>query len=41
MRKALVGSIGKVVEQTATELVRAVPLERWAARRDAAPKPVK
>ena len=41
MRKALVGSIGKVVEQTATELVRAVPLERWARAAMPAPQPVK
>lgn len=37
MRKALVGAVGKAVEQTATELVRAVPLERWA--RAAMPTP--
>jgi len=30
MHKALVGAVGRTVEQTATELVRAVPLERWA-----------
>jgi len=30
MHKALVGAVGRAVEQTATELVRAVPLERWA-----------
>jgi len=41
LRKALVGSIGKVVEQTATELVRAVPLERWARAAMPAPHPVK
>jgi len=41
MRKALVGAIGKVVEQTATELVRAVPLERWARAAMPAPHPVK
>ncbi|PYN86631.1 MAG: hypothetical protein DMD87_19655 [Candidatus Rokuibacteriota bacterium] len=40
-RKALVASIGKVVEQTATELVRAVPLERWARAAMPAPQPVK
>ena len=41
MRKALVGAIGKVVEQTAAELVRAVPLERWARAAMPAPQPVK
>jgi hypothetical protein len=41
MRKALVGAIGKVVEQTAVELVRAVPLERWARAAMPTPQPVK
>jgi len=41
MRKALVASIGKAVEQTAAELVRAVPLERWARAAMPAPQPVK
>jgi len=41
MRKALVGSIGKAVEQTVTELVRAVPLDRWARAAMPAPQPVK
>jgi hypothetical protein len=41
MRKALVGAIGKAVEQTVTELVRAVPLERWARAAMPAPQPVK
>jgi Domain of unknown function (DUF4124) len=41
MRKAMVGAIGKVVEQTAAELVRAVPLERWARAAMPAPQPVK
>jgi Domain of unknown function (DUF4124) len=41
MRKALVGSIGKAVEQAAAELVRAVPLERWARAAMPAPQPVK
>jgi len=41
MRKALVGSIGKAVEQTVAELVRAVPLERWARAAMPAPQPVK
>jgi len=41
MRRALVGAIGKAVEQTATELVRAVPLERWARAAMPAPQPVK
>ncbi len=41
MRKALVGAIGKAVEQTTAELVRAVPLERWARAAMPAPQPVK
>lgn len=41
MRKALVEAIGKAVEQTVTELVRAVPLERWARAAMPAPQPVK
>ena len=41
MRRALVGAIGKAVEQTASELVRAVPLERWARAAMPAPQPVK
>jgi hypothetical protein len=41
MRKALVGAIGKAVEQTVTELVRAVPLDRWARAAMPAPQPVK
>jgi len=41
MRKALVGALGRAVEQTATELVRAVPLERWARAAMPAPHPVK
>lgn len=41
MRKALVGAIGKAVEQTGSELVRAVPLERWARAAMPAPQPVK
>ena len=41
MRKALVGALGRAVEQTATELVRAVPLERWARAAMPAPQPVK
>jgi Domain of unknown function (DUF4124) len=41
MRKALVGAIGKAVEQTVTELVRAVPLDRWARAAMPAPLPVK
>ena len=41
MRKALVGAIGKAVEQTVTELVRAVPLDRWARAAMPAPHPVK
>jgi len=41
LRRALVGSIGKAVEQAATELVRAVPLERWARAAMPAPRQVK
>jgi hypothetical protein len=41
MRKALIAALGKAVEQTATELVRAVPLERWARAAMPAPQPVK
>ncbi|HYS16069.1 MAG TPA: DUF4124 domain-containing protein [Candidatus Binatia bacterium] len=41
MRKALVSALGKAVEQTAAELVRAVPLERWARAAMPAPPPVK
>jgi Domain of unknown function (DUF4124) len=41
MRKALVGAIGKAVEQTVTALVRAVPLDRWARAAMPAPQPVK
>ena len=41
MRKSLVGAIGRAVEQTAAELVRAVPLERWARAATPAPQPVK
>ena len=41
MRKALISAIGKAVEQAATELVRAVPLERWARAAMPAPQPVK
>ena len=41
MRKALVGAIGRAVEQTVTDLVRAVPLERWARAAMPAPQPVK
>ena len=41
MRKALVSALGRTVEQTATEMVRAVPLERWAAAATPAPQQVK
>jgi hypothetical protein len=41
MRKALVGALGKAVEQTATELVRAVPIERWARAATPASQAVK
>ena len=41
MRKSLVAALGKAVEQTAAELVRAVPLERWARAATSAPLAVK
>lgn len=41
MRKSLVAAFGKAVEQTAAELVRAVPLERWARAATSAPLAVK
>ena len=41
MRKALIGAIGKAVEQTTASLVRAVPMERWARAAMPAPQPVK
>jgi hypothetical protein len=41
MRKALVSAVGKAVEQTVSELVRAVPLERWARAAMPALQPVK
>jgi len=41
MRKAMVSALGRAVEQTAAELVRAVPLDRWARAATPAPQPVK
>ena len=41
MRKALVSALGKAVEQTSAELVRTVPLERWARAAMSAPPPLK
>jgi len=41
MRKAMVNALGKAVEQTAAELVRAVPLDRWARAATPAPQQVK
>ncbi len=41
MRKAMVSALGRAVEQTAAELVRAVPVDRWARATTAAPQPVK
>jgi Domain of unknown function (DUF4124) len=41
MRKATVSALGRAVEQTATEMVRAVPLERWAHAATPAPQQVK
>jgi len=41
MRKAMVSALGRAVEQTAAELVRAVPLDRWARAATLAPQPVK
>ena len=40
-RKAMVSALGRAVEQTAAELVRAVPLDRWARAATSAPQPVK
>jgi hypothetical protein len=41
MRKSLVAALGKAVEQSAAELIRAVPLERWARAATLAPLAVK
>ena len=41
MRKAMVSALGRAVEQTAAELVRAVPPDRWARAATPAPQPVK
>ena len=41
MRKSLVAALGKAVEQTAAELVRVIPLERWARAVTPAPHAVK
>jgi hypothetical protein len=41
MRKSLVAALGKAVEQTAAELVRVIPLERWARAATPAPHAVK
>jgi len=41
MRKAMVNALGKAVEQTAAELVRAVPLDRWARAATPAPQQAK
>jgi uncharacterized protein DUF4124 len=41
MHKALISAVGRIVEQTATELVRAVPVERWARAAQPAPKSVR
>jgi hypothetical protein len=41
MRKAIVSALGRTVEQTAAELVRAVPLDRWARAATLVPQPVK
>lgn len=41
MHKALVSAVGRIVEQTATELVRAVPVERWARAAQPAPQAVR
>lgn len=41
IHKALVSAVGRAIEQTTTELVRAVPVERWARAVQPAPKAVK
>jgi hypothetical protein len=41
MRKAMVSALGRAVEQTATEMVRAVPLENWAHAATPAPQQVR
>jgi uncharacterized protein DUF4124 len=41
MHKALISAVGRIVEQTATELVRAVPVERWARAAQPAPQAVR
>jgi hypothetical protein len=41
MHRALVSAVGRAVEQTATELVRAVPVERWARAAQPAPQAVR
>ena len=41
MHKAMASAVGRAVEQTATELVRAVPVERWARAAQAAPQAVR
>ena len=41
MRKAMISAVGRTIEQTTTELVRAVPIERWAQAAKPAPQAVK
>jgi Domain of unknown function (DUF4124) len=41
MHKAMASAVGRAVEQTATELVRAVPVERWARAAQPAPQAVR
>ena len=41
MRKATVSALGPAIEQATTEMVRAVPLERWAHAATPAPQQVK
>ena len=41
MHKAMISAVGRTVEQTAVELVRAVPVERWARAAQPAPQAVR
>jgi uncharacterized protein DUF4124 len=41
LHKAMISAVGRTVEQTATELVRVVPVERWAQAAQPAPQAVR
>jgi hypothetical protein len=41
LHKAMISAVGRTVEQTAVELVRAVPVERWARAAQPAPQAVR